>query len=161
MSIIKEFKEKNKDHEKEQLLNIKNIKLMTGSNTFRYSSLFNFKITNDIVNLKKNIYEHNAQIQFIKNDNIILASYSNLNIEILRTSNGRIKIIKYFEECIPNNMTFGLESLNKIVSIKLIQKLAEYFCIGTGTYKFDAGYDNLPENLLQQLIKEIEITNSK
>lgn len=87
----------------------------------------------------------------------ILAKYPKLDIEIRKLKSGRVQIIKDCgEENIPSSASLNLKSLNnkytKLVHSAVVKKLKPYFCEGTGMYKFDAGFDNLPPNLLDELL---------
>lgn len=42
-----------------------------------------------------------------------------------------------------------------------MQKLKPYFVCGTGRYQFDAGYIDLPDELLQELIMHLSSANQK
>lgn len=100
-----------------------------------------------------------------KVSSILLAKYPKLDIEVIKLDSGRIKIMRYYEECIPSSASLDLQSLNnkysKLVHSAVVKKLRPYFCEGSGMYRFDCGFDNLPEDLLTELLAHLEYAEKK
>lgn len=94
----------------------------------------------------------------------IVAAFPNISIEIHKIIN-KFQILKFFPECIPGVAALDPKSLNnkysKLVHSSVVQKLKPYFVCGTSRYQFDAGYIDLPDELLQELIVHLSSANQK
>lgn len=89
-----------------------------------------------------------------------IAEFPTLNIVVGRTSTGRVQIVKHFPECHPNVCVLGPASLNskyhKLVHSAVIKKIKPFFMEDPSMYGFNSGYDNLPEDLLQELLSHLK-----
>jgi len=94
---------------------------------------------------------------------VLVKDFRNLSIEVRKLDNGRVQIIQNFEDCIPCLSSLGPKDLNnkyyKLVHSAVTKKLKPYFYEGTGMYRFDAGFHNVPRDLLDELLSHLEHSN--
>jgi hypothetical protein len=137
------------------MLNTMRLRELTGNDT-----LYSRDLYNDMKNPEQIIIRIPVAP---KVESTVLAKYFKLDIEVRKLKSGIVQVIKYYKECIPSSASLDLKSLNnkysKLVYSGVVKNLKPYFYEGTGIYKFDAGIDNLPEELLAELLEHLSNAN--
>lgn len=82
-------------------------------------------------------------------------------IVIRQHTNGRIQVVKIFDPCcIPSERVLSPSHLNsrtsKIVHSAVVKKLKPYFTEDDSFYGHESGYENLPCELLEELVSQLK-----
>lgn len=90
--------------------------------------------------------------------------YPKSNIVVRKNSNGKVQIIKLHPQCHPSQESLSPKSLNKIVDWPIIKEMRAFFentqnnPIGSD---HQCGYLNLPNQLFDQLIQQLDLYEAK